>query len=225
DHAEVLWLRDASHPEEPLADRVETMVRQLLMERLVWLERDLINMVYARFPGVLTPLLELVQACIRSYGIQEGVEVRLRPEDDPERRRRQVEALREHLLVLGRRLGYRPAGGVTWDVRWLDDGQEAYLFAISVTGKAAVHLLRRQVPPSGPRRCLVVPGGRSELINLKLRWDPRLAQASRVGQWQFLKYRHLRRLVSEEGLDRRLFEAVLSLDPIAEREHQQLRLL
>lgn len=224
------WLLDPPKPADPLADQVELLVREMLAERLVWLENELINAVYAHFPGVLTPNLTLVRACVASYGLREGQEIRLRPEDDFQRRRHEIEAVSRSLIALGQQLEFQTAAGDGWDVRWLDATddekdareREIYVFTISATAALASRLLGQGLPESDAQRCLVVPGGRAKLIDHKLQRDPTLAQAVSSGQWQFIKFRHLRRLVAEEDLDRYAFRAVLGLDPIAEREHTQL---
>ncbi|MGD8967557.1 MAG: hypothetical protein PVI07_08625, partial [Anaerolineae bacterium] len=66
------WLTDAAIAVDALADRVEAVVQQLLMRGHVWNEDSLINAVYARFPGALTPDLKLVRVCIESYGEYDG---------------------------------------------------------------------------------------------------------------------------------------------------------
>jgi hypothetical protein len=223
-HQGLWWLLHPDAAMDTLADRVEALVRQLLAERLVWRESDLINGVYAHFPGMLTPDLRLVDACLASYGVREGQEVRLRAEDDPERRRLEIGAMREDLAALGQQLGYRTSDDGTWDMRWLEDEREVYVFTISATAMLASWLLDESVPDLEAQRCLVVPGGRAQLIHLKLQRDPRLERSIDSGRWQFIKFRHLRRLIAEEDLDRRAFNVILGLDPIAEREHAQLPL-
>lgn len=100
------------------------------------------------------------------------------------------------------------------------------VYAFNVTSTAALgpHLLAERGADEDVRRCLVVPGGRARLIDLKLRRDPRLTEAVDAGRWQFIKFRHLRRLMTREGLDRHDFKTVLGLDPIAEREVAQIPL-
>jgi len=51
-----------------------------------------------------------------------------------------------------------------------------------------------------------------------------LAQAVDADEWQFIKFRHLRRLLQEEDLDRHALKTVLGLDPIVEREAAQIPL-
>lgn len=219
------WLADPRGAQEPLADRVEMAVVELLRQRPVWSEEELTNAVCARFPGPLTPELALVQVCVASYSAQEGEALHPRPEDDPQRRAAELEALCHNLAELGKRLGFKvkQRGGI-WDVRWLEEGEEAYVFATSATAVLGSRLLTRQAAGEGTRRCLVVPGGRAQLIGLKLQRDPRLARAVETDAWQFVKFRHLRRLVAEEELDRHALKTVLGLDPIVEREAAQIPL-
>lgn len=219
------WLREGDPETVILADRIEKLIRQLLSQRLVWIEDDLIAAIYDRYSGPLTPDLTLVRTCISSYGTREGSEVRLRMEDDPGRRRREIESVRQSLLDLGSRLGFSSSVGDPWDAHWSEDGHPRFLFAVSGTGLLAPWLLRRRLSRTDAEKCLVVPGGRAELIHLKLQRDPRLVDAVECGPWQFIKFRHLRRLMDEQDLDRQALEIVLGLDPIAEQEHAQLSLL
>ena len=143
---------------------------------------------------------------------------------------------------MGRGLGYDAVANDAWDVRWLEDGRDMYVFVISSTAAVAHYLLGQELPTaeaestSGgepiseegstlePRRCLVLPGGRARLIDLKLQRDPRLGRAVERDSWQFIKFRHLRRLMARNDLDRYAFKTVLGLDPIVEQEGAQIPL-
>ncbi len=67
EEAERLWL-PALPPggPDPLADRVEEAVWEILCERRTWSAADLLRSVYGRFVGSLTPDWDLVMACILS---------------------------------------------------------------------------------------------------------------------------------------------------------------
>lgn len=219
------WLQGPDVRAESLADRVESLVRELLSQQSPWGENELLEAVYERFSGPLTPELALVRTCLSSYGAYEGSEVHLRREDEPDQRRGEIALVRRNLLDLGRRLGFRVSAGTDWDARWLANGRPVFLFAVSATAVMTPWLLAGPLTDEGGDRCLVVPGGRAELMHLKLQRDPRLAAEVESGAWQFIKFRHLRRLMDEEDLDRQAFEIVIGLDPIAEQEHAQLPLL
>lgn len=224
--ADLFWLSslDAESALDPLADQVEESVRRLLSSAPAWEADRLILAIYATLNGPLTPDPSLVLLCLDSYGVVEQGRWRLREEDHPQRRAEEIALLRQDLKMLGKRLGFRVTGGEGWDVRWQEKERDIYLFAISATATLGRYLLHGPPVPEGSSPCLVFPGGRAELLIHKLRRDPRLERAGREKGWQFIKFRHLRRLIGE-GLDRRLFEAVLGLDPIVEREGVQIPLI
>ncbi len=212
--AGLFWLSDldASHLDPPLADRTEETVRSLLTEGSPWATDDLLLAVYRALDGPLTPEPSLVLLCMRSYGVEDGGVWRLREEDNPTRRAEELDALRQDLEALGRRLRYRPARGRGWDLRWRERGRDVYLFRISATAALGDIVSGRLPIPRGGRPCQVLPGGRAELLAEKLRRDPRLVRAVWGAGWQFVKFRHLRRLIAE-GVDRRTFAVMLALDP------------
>lgn len=209
---------------EPLADRVETRTLEVLLSRPEWTTADLLGEIFAPFTGPLTPDLALVRACVESYArFADGV-WRVREEDQPRRRAEEMRALEEALKALGRRLGFQVGTGKGWRVRWREGRRDVYLFALSPTAALGPYLLRGRRIPGSAHPCLVFPGGRAELLAHKLRRDPRLARAAAEQGWHFIKFRHLRRLIAE-GLDRRLFETMLGLDPIVEQEGVQIPLV
>jgi hypothetical protein len=217
------WLADSRQVYESLAGQVETGVWELLL-RQPWHLEDLVNAVYAHLNGSLTPDLGLVLICIDSYSVQEGETLHLRSEDDPLRRASEVKMLRGDLAGLGERLGFEVSLEDGWDVCWLEEGREVYVFAISIRAALATHLLADRAADEEAQRCLVLPGGRAQLVTFQLQRDPRLARVVEVDGWQFVKFRHLRRLVAEEQMDRHALKTVLGLDPIAEQEAAQIPL-
>ncbi len=225
EEAPLLWLsaEEETNAAPPLADRVEETVWRLLQTRPSWPTGELLLAVYAAFDGPLTPELALVLQCFESYGQSEDGQWHLRQEDEAERRAHEMAALQAELGDLGRRLALQVTAGHGWNVRWQEEGQDLYLFALSSTAALERCLVLGGALPPGARPCMVFPGGRAELLAARLRRDPRLAQRVAEQGWQWIKFRHLRRLIAE-GLDRRLFETVLGLDPIVEREGVQIPL-
>jgi len=229
------WLRHPAPAAPPLSTRVEAAVHQLFLSTLILTGEALAEEVYRRFPGDLTPDAGLIAVCRRSYGreVTPG-HWQLRLEDQPERRDAEVAGIREALGELGERLGFEasllaepphaPATGrfPSFDVLWRDEGRPAYAFAIQWT--ARVHDLLLAEVPAGVRPCLVMPGGRAELVAFKLERDPRLRRAVAGVGWQFVKYRHLRRILAEESLERHVLKQIFGLDPPIERDGAQMLL-
>ena len=220
---DLLWLRSAEHVASPLADRVEDALLQHLAQKSIWRRHDLTRELYGAFNGICTPAAELIDGIVGAYTVPDSAGcLSLRPEDDPRRRRSEIQDLRSDTQRLGRQLGYRVAKRLNRDLVWRDEKRFAYLFRFSATALLGPHLLKPQ-PDCDGKRCFVTPGGRAALIALKLRRDPRLQALAQEHRWTFIKFRHLRRMI-EEITQRTEIEVYLGLDPIVERPGAQIPL-
>ncbi len=221
---------------QPLADRVELAVAELLAqgEHLV---DALYDQIYARFPGWLTPDHALITACLDSYGVREADQMRLRAEDDPIARAQERRELLALLHDIGRRLGYQVAiahsereaapdllaaverislDDPAWwpaSLVWRDAGRPVHAFALVFQALLAPWLKPPPAALDDCARCVVLPGSRAGLLAFKLRrtpaWRARLAESG----WEFVKFRHLRRLAAVPDLTRASWRARLGLDP------------
>ncbi|MFP3855228.1 MAG: hypothetical protein ACLFWD_13145 [Anaerolineales bacterium] len=204
--------------EEALVDRVERRVLMSLrgQDGLEPLELDAI--ICQAFPGLLTPDLGWVVACAESYAQrdEEGY-YRLRPEDQVEARAKDLAEIRQGLRTLGERLGYRVSGQDP--IHWREGGTEQFSFCVlatSILGEA-------EVDEEHQGLVYVLPGGRAALIAEKARRDPRLAGRLESGL-VIIKFRHVRRLLSDTTLARENFLDRLTIDP-PEQDDPQLPLL
>jgi hypothetical protein len=218
------WLTDAGRAAEPLADRVETSVLELIRSKAEWDEAELLREVYRRFPGDLTPERPLVAACIASY-VEEaaGQRVRLRAEDQIEARAAEVQAMRQALTQLGAQLGYAAEARAGQIVVWKEQGATAYTLVVSPSAEMGAVWRFGQMLAGAP--VLVIPGSRATLFQHKLARDARLREAVERGAWQFLKFSAARKMIAHADLDRRAFALALGLDPPLEQPQVQIPLL
>ena len=212
----------------PLADRVEMEVVRFMQRRLTaglqtFSFDELDRAICAQFRGLLTPPVDLVRACLESYGqnIPDGSDIwRLRENDSAAARKGDLKEMRAAIEAVGRRLGYQTVE------------EEPALVWKSAAGKAewwffrmASSILSRYVlaPAPGPLgRCvLVLPGGRARLLSVKLRRDPRTAEA--VRSWRFLKFRHLREIAIQKDIGAADWTGLLDEDPLTD-DPTQMRL-
>ncbi len=141
-----------------------------------------------------------------------------------------AEAYQEAFVEFGKRV---PEGGLI--LACADDPgaryviwhhQEEPAFAFAVAGQASLHpwLLPPSETLAGCPRYVALPGGRAGLLDFKLRrcppWRGRLAWTG----WEFVKFRHLRQLAGQPGLNVAAFRARIGLDPIITLPGQQLAL-
>jgi hypothetical protein len=222
--AELWWLTFPEGAESPLSDRVEAAAHEILRDSLAITKDDYAARLYARFPGSLTPGAELVDACLRSYGSEPTPGYwQLRPEDMPDLRRVEHQRIAEHLLALGRRLGYRAESRPPFDAAWLEGGQVRAVFAVhwqAMVGDA----LALSDHAAGARPYLVIPGGRAALVSYKLAHNPLWQRTVDEYGWWFIKYRHVRKLVEQTEIDEYTLRTIVGLDPIVEREVAQIPL-
>jgi hypothetical protein len=221
---EVWWLADASGIEEPLCDRVEEAAYQVLQDAQPVSEASFSQTVYARFPTSLTPEAGLVATCLRAYGQETSPDNwQLRPEDLPDARRVERQAIVDALLALGERLGYRAAVWAPFEVAWFEDGRPRAAFV--VRWRAALsEVLTLDEQLEGPKPYLVIPGGRAALVSYKLAHNPLWQRAVEKANWRFIKYRHVRQLAGEPDVDLYALQTIIGLDPIVEKERAQLPL-
>jgi len=113
----------------------------------------------------------LLGACLLAYG-QEAPDGRwqLRAEDQPDVRRAECATIVDGLAGFGRRLGYRSAARPPFDVAWYRAGQLHAVLQCAGRPLSAICSSR----PKRARRAayLVIPGGRSALVSLKLARNP-----------------------------------------------------
>lgn len=138
--------------------------------------------------------------------------------EKPAARRADVNAAADLLIQTAACLGFEAAGEnpITWQSK---DGKPAFIFYLMASSQISRFVFEPQ--PVQPSRCvLVLPGGRSLLLNLKLRRDPRLNAAVETG-WHTLKFRHLRQLAGKTNLTQAVWEEMLDGDPIRGEEASQ----
>jgi hypothetical protein len=209
------WLPGDEVLTSPLADQVEMEAARILLENGPLTAEELDYRICSFFPGLLTPELRLLQACLDSYGrtLENGT-LMLRPEDYPASREPELKIVRDTLGELGRKMGctVKEEG----EQHWIDSsGEEVCCFQF--TASAAVgHFLFQ--PVADPKHAwIVLPGGRAPLVLYKLRRNVLLRRAVNTG-WRFLKFRHIRRLIQDPLLRPENLDERLGLDPLGTTE-------
>lgn len=201
------WVKDEGGAAQPLSDRVELAVAELLREGQTWDSLELDRRICQMYPGALTPDASFVQACLGSYAVRtDQGEWKLRPEDEPVERRQDEAEIAGMLGEIGKQLGFEV--DVDGSIVWLDHGAPDYQFQIQTTA-----ILPRSAGPRLDGRVFhVIPGGRASLFAVKAERDPRMSIA--VDRMPgVIKYRHIRRLAEDTTLKRTNLDDRLAIDP------------
>jgi hypothetical protein len=244
DGPQLWWLAGKAYPPLPLSDRLEEAVYETLQADPNLADADLEDTVYSRFPGLFTPSSGLLQQCLHSYGVPNGVSgVRsLRSEDHPESLTRERNEALALLADLGRRLGYqvpptsRDAGSADglahrphprpadMDAIWEENGLPGHLFAVKQTTRLGDVLSKRRQEEDEAERFILISDRRLELLRFRIETELLLPRALAEGRWQFIKLNHLRRLAQRQKVHRHDLKHIVGLEPPAESPDTQLPL-
>ncbi len=239
------WLARPPTPGDlPLADRVEMETVRYLQKQPACTFEELDNRLCASFPGLFTPAVDLVRACLESYGEQltagaaaqaaagaaagAGGNIstqrrqtlwRIRENETASLRKTDLQEVRSALAQIGQQLGYtinEQSGALTWEA----EGAPAWWFFPMASSIISRYVLANASIPAGVQRAMVIPGSRAYLVRYKLRHDPRLAEATGEQGWRFIKFRHLRDIASRSDLAPATWESLLDEDPLTDEATQ-----
>jgi hypothetical protein len=246
------WLPGQGYPPRPLGDRVEQAVRGTLREKPDQAYEPLKDVIYSLFPGLFTPGPELVEECLRSYGLEDEASGRchLRPAEQEDNRERERDEALVLLVKLGHRLGYlvslgrkryhrgrelrelltkddrawRPRLPKVIDVAWGEENRACHLFSFRQTIILGDILGDKGKGWDEGRRYIVIPERRVELLRFRMESELLLRRALADGEWQFIKSSHLGTLASKEKPGREGLAQIVGLEPLVERPEAQLPL-
>ncbi|MBE9524203.1 MAG: hypothetical protein IMY76_03835 [Chloroflexi bacterium] len=218
------WLEDPFEATLSLSDRVEMLLVKMLIKNQYSSLQELDTTICAAFPGLLTPSLSLIKACLESYGIQNPDDRlwRIRPQDKPTTRLADLKAMAALIYKMGAHLEFETRQIEERRFQWFDSTNSPrytiYLIASALLGKISTSKLDANTKP-----IIILPGSRANLVSYKLAHNPNLRQQVETN-WQLIKYRHWRQLAENSALSPINFDAQLLLDPF-EKKDPQLRLL
>jgi len=221
---------------ESLVDRVEKLVVNYLIKNDTCSFDELERSLCEELCGPLIPERDMVRVCLESYGeisARNSSEWCLRDQDKPQSRQEDLLKMRALINELGARIGYQVSNlnnlqtsqriSSIQPVYWSDEsGKHLYVFfviASAILGNIVYSDLVSTPYSPALRKMIVIPGGRAGLVHFKIEHDPRLAEAVGSG-WEFVKFRHLRRLSDTKRLNRENITEQLLLDRLANTDPQ-----
>lgn len=233
----VLWARrQAPREAGPLADRVESVVREILFSAKRITRTELEDQVLTLFRDLLTPEIELVEICARAYAESVHEEWRWREHD------RAAELAKAKRLVseLGSRMNLA--------VRSSEQGEEFELVwseqkLVPASSAGAVKAVRMpedshgfifperldllklvRTPAATMQGIVVIPETQVELAKEKLRRMPTLDKPLHEAGWEFIRLPYVEALLSSSSVERAEFQLGLGLEPPMAKGKEQMEL-
>jgi len=208
------WLLNEKNIEPPISERVESVIRKLLLSLKEIHLGDLDQKICEKFTGERTPEHELVNTILQSYAAPKPNDpylFRLRSNESADARERDLKEIKDILIRIGRSFKLKAAGNSIID--WKDPVSKSCSFIFYPTISTEIsQFIYKHEPLGNAQKVIVFPGSRSSLIYYRLQHDPRFASAVE-NNWHFLKFRYLRRLAKKDGLDLHSWIELLDSDP------------
>ncbi len=220
------WLLDPPDPWYAASDQTEMVALTLLRQAAF---PDLDQLAWAttlRLPLEMAPDRPWLAAVAASY-TDAGAGLRLRPEDEPDRRRAELAELAHLLLAQGQAMGFEAAHWAEaehWVVEWQRQGQRRASFTLAAVTALTPRVWRSRALIPGHSRFLVLPGSRASLLQWRFDHHPLWASAAASGGWTFVKFRHLREMLADRDTDPDIWLAHLGLDAVTTAHGEQMRL-
>lgn len=226
---------DDSGTTSPLAEQVEEFIRAGLQTQSRVAATELEDAVLNRFPGLLTPEIELVELCAAAYADRSKQDWVWRAEDSETF----LTEAREQIDELGERMGFRvhlggesservwrvekvvpgSSGGGVAETRVLED---AYVFIFRTRADFRELVARPATPLRG---FVVIPESQVALTAERLRRDPVWIKRIERAGWEFLRLPFVVQLLGEELAERPEFKLAWGLEPALAKGKEQLTLL
>ena len=208
------WLCDPKLAQTPLSEQVEQSIRKILQKREPLDKREVEKQICRQYRGSLTPPAELIQLCLESYAdpvLKAVHHYLLLPDEDLKKRGLDLIEMRSLITLCAQILKVKeePDGGsVTWKTQ-----ENHILYRFFFIDSCSISKFIQETPSDeGVNNVILFPGSRSRLLSYRLNHDPRLEAASEQN-WNFVKFRTLRRLAAQENLTLDLWKEVLISDP------------
>lgn len=228
-----LWLRTIDRINRiSITDNYETTLIKYLNDHPGCNVEEIDAAICESFPGLYTPDPEFIQVFLESYGEKDGSVGNywhLRAEDIPEERDKDLENAYSYIHLIAEHLNMEwidhKFNQVKTAISWVDRlGEFNFRFFPIVSATMGEMVFFSEQTSS--RNFIVIPASRANMVIYKISRDPRLYKAFNptLGNWRFLKFRHLRSLAENPLLNRENLEQFISLDPITYTT-PQLRLI
>ena len=208
------WLLNEKNIETPLSERVESVIRKLLLSRKEIHLEDLDRKICEKFTGARTPEPELVNTILQSYAApmpNNPYLFRLHSNESVNAREKDLKEINDILIKIGKSFNLQATGNSI--IYWKEPASKncSHIFYPTISTEISQFIYKHE-PLGNAQQVIVFPGSRSSWINYRLQHDPRFASAVE-NNWHFLKFRYLRRLSKKDGLDLHSWIELLDSDP------------
>jgi hypothetical protein len=213
------WLTQDPPNYQPISDQTEKEFIRLIQKMEDFIFEDVAYKINLTQPGILPISFQQLQRLLNSYCEPQANAAdmwKIKPKELIISRKNDVSEIRRMIIEIGEKMGYSISGENP--IHWTSKQQDFY-YQFFVTASSIVSQFQEKFEPENYEIVILFPGSRSDLLGYKLKNDP--VYKRRFGKFHYVKYRHIRLIHENPGLNQQTWVKMLDSDPAVWQESSQ----
>jgi hypothetical protein len=213
------WLKNPPGIYQPVSDQVEGYFLRFIQKNPSFAFEEVAYFINQNLPGLLPVSYLFLQRLISSYcelNPEGSNRYQLNSQEYIQARKNDIHQMNKLIHAIGSKIGFTVGGD--YPINWVSD-QIHPNYKFFVTASSIISQFKSKSEPDGFETVIVFPGSRAELLSYKLKNDPIYHQ--NFGKYHFVKFRHLRTISENPGINFKTWVQILDSDPAVWQEANQ----
>ncbi|MBE0685006.1 MAG: hypothetical protein IH585_03320, partial [Anaerolineaceae bacterium] len=213
------WLKIPPNIYQPVSDQVEGNLIRFVQKNISFTFEEVAYFINLNLPGLLPVSNIFLQRLISSYcELQsEGPNrYKLNTQEFIQARKNDIQQISKLIHAIGIKLGFTVNGD--HPINWVSDQLDPN-YKFFITASSIISQFKSKIEPDSFETVIVFPGSRAELLSYKIKNDPVYRQ--NFEKFHFVKFRHLRAISENPGMNFKTWVQILDSDPAVWQEANQ----
>ncbi len=213
------WLTNPPGIYQPVSDQVEGYFIRFIQKIPSFTLEQVAHFINQNLPGLLPVPNIFLQRLLSSYcefHSEETNRYKLNSQEYIQARKSDIQQMSKLIQSMGLKLGFTV--GSDHPINWVSD-QINPNYKFYITASSIISQFKSKSEPGSFETVIVFPGSRAELLSYKLKNDPVYHQ--NFEKYHFVKFRHLRTMSENPGMNFKTWVQILDSDPAVWQEANQ----
>jgi hypothetical protein len=213
------WLKNPPGIYLPFSDQVEGYFIRFVQKNPSFTFEEVAYFINQNLPGLLPVSNLFLQRLISSYCElkPEGPNrYKLNTQEYIQARKSDIQQMSKLINSMGFKLGFVVDG--EYPIHWTSEELNPN-YKFFITASSIISQFKSKSEPDDFETVIVLPGSRAELLSYKLKYDTVYHQ--NFGKFHFVKFRHLRTISENPGMNLKTWVQILDSDPAVWQEANQ----
>lgn len=213
------WLKNPPTQYQPFYDQIEGCFIRYVLKNQLFSFDEVAYFINQQFPGMLPVSNFYLQRLLSSYCApfsEEANHYQLKSQEFIQSRKNDLNQLGKIIHSIGIKLGFSVSGDQP--IEWSSSDHEPN-YRFFITASSIISQFKIKTESNEFETVIIFPGSRAELLSYKLKNDP--VYHNHFGKIHFVKFRHLRSMNENPGLNFKTWVQILDSDPAVWQESNQ----